>query len=84
MNTDKKNKDKDIWIVSTLGLYKSTHHTMLTYTTKTITLYMYYILYTNSVDYKNSMCKMKVSINRNGLLFKKITFKILNGYDRFQ
>jgi hypothetical protein len=26
----------------------------------------------------------KVSLNRNGLLFKKITFKILNGYDRFQ
>ena len=27
---------------------------------------------------------IKVSINRNGLLSKKITFKILNGYDRFQ
>jgi len=31
------------------------------------------------------MNEMKVSINRNGLLSKKITFKILNnGYDRFQ
>ena len=27
---------------------------------------------------------IKVSFNRNGLLFKKITFKILNGCDRFQ
>ena len=31
------------------------------------------------------MNEIKVSINRNGLLSKKITFKILNnGYDRFQ
>ena len=31
------------------------------------------------------MNKSKVSINCNGLLSKKITFKILNnGYDRFQ
>ena len=30
------------------------------------------------------MNEIKVSINRNGLLYKKITFKILNGYDRFQ
>ena len=28
--------------------------------------------------------EIKVSLDRNGLLFKKITFKILNGYDRFQ
>ena len=27
---------------------------------------------------------IKVSLNRNELLFKKITFKILTGYDRFQ
>ena len=31
------------------------------------------------------MNESEVSINRNGLLSKKITFKILNnGYDRFQ
>ena len=30
------------------------------------------------------MNESKVSMNRNGLLSKKITFKILNGYDRFQ
>ena len=31
------------------------------------------------------MNEIKVSINRNGLLSKKITFKILaNRYDRFQ
>ena len=30
------------------------------------------------------MNEIKVSMNRNGLLSKKITFKILNGYDRFQ
>jgi hypothetical protein len=31
------------------------------------------------------MNEIKVSINRNGLLSKKITLKILNnGYDRFQ
>ena len=31
------------------------------------------------------MNEIKVSINRNGLLSKKITFKIINnGYDRFQ
>ena len=30
------------------------------------------------------MNEIKVSKNRNGLLSKKITFKILNGYDRFQ
>ena len=31
------------------------------------------------------MNEIKVPINRNGLLLKKITFKILNnGYDRFQ
>ena len=31
------------------------------------------------------MNEIKVSINRNGLLSKKITFKILNnGYYRFQ
>ena len=31
------------------------------------------------------MNEIKVSINRNGLLSKKITFKILyNGYGRFQ
>ena len=29
------------------------------------------------------MNEIKVSINRNGLLSKKITFKILNGYNRF-
>ena len=28
------------------------------------------------------MNEIKVSINRNGLLSKKITFKILNGYDK--
>ena len=30
------------------------------------------------------MNEIKVSINRNGLLSKKISFKILKGYDRFQ
>ena len=30
------------------------------------------------------MNEIKVSMNRNGLLSKKIAFKILNGYDRFQ
>ena len=30
------------------------------------------------------MNEIKVYMNRNGLLSKKITFKILNGYDRFQ
>ena len=30
------------------------------------------------------MNEIKVSINCNGLLSKKITLKILNGYDRFQ
>ena len=30
------------------------------------------------------MKEIKVSINRNGLLSKKITFKILNGYDTLQ
>jgi hypothetical protein len=30
------------------------------------------------------MNEIKVSINRTGLLSKKITFKIPNGYDRFQ
>jgi hypothetical protein len=30
------------------------------------------------------MNEIEVSINRNGLLSKKITFKIPNGYDRFQ
>ena len=30
------------------------------------------------------MNEIKVSMNRNGLLSKKITFKILNGYNRFQ
>jgi hypothetical protein len=29
------------------------------------------------------MNKIKVSINRNGFISKKISFKILNGYDRF-
>ena len=29
------------------------------------------------------MNEMKVSLNRNELLFKKMTFKILTGYDRF-
>ena len=28
--------------------------------------------------------KIKVSLNRNGLLFKKVTFKILNEYHRIQ
>jgi hypothetical protein len=26
----------------------------------------------------------QVSLNRNGLLFKKVTFKTINAYDRFQ
>ena len=30
------------------------------------------------------MNEIKVSINRNGLLSKNITLKILNGYDRIQ
>ena len=28
--------------------------------------------------------RIKVSLNRNGLLFKKVTFKILNEYHRIQ
>ena len=28
--------------------------------------------------------EIKVSLNRNGLLFKKVTFKILNEYHRIQ
>ena len=37
------------------------------------------------ISTKPLMNEIKVAINRNGLLSKKITFKILNnGYDRFQ
>ena len=42
------------------------------------------VLFLSQAYINNKQNEIIVSINRNGLLSKKITFKILNGYDRFQ